>query len=664
MIPGRHQPDSKNLKMLVAEQPGLRWSLAGILLALFVGLAFRASFAPEKVTALVQQAAAKIHPDVQVIFENAYLSLSDGLFPELAVVIENVEMESLQPCWKQPLVKIDEIRLPLELTELVRGRVKLATVDVAHVEVLLRAPHAACASNPESPEPVNPESVKPSAPKATTFQTGALSSPIPEEIPDVQATRRNPVENVSIRSLHFQTEGAAWPEVDLRRVRLNSNSDRKELKAEGTIILPLESMAGASPQADFRLFYAPKAEQPSVNFELTGFWREGRFNFHSVTELPSQVTAASLSAQHLPLTEVVGLLRRQSVLERELNGRQAWLSFHASTEKPEKLDDKASLKIDDFKIEGDLGEIEARGFVLTRMNPLEAAPFNLALRGVRLEKLLQFLDVETHSSAIGDLGTFNGALNYRSSKSFELNGEHSGLQFIFSNRGTREMQTLSLISGRALFQNESWQIDLDRIRPLEGLFLGKVRVRADRAWKKVNLNVDMDELTLSPGVQRLMTNGGTMGRWSGEVDVGLVDGRVENLKGQVATSDMIIENLTIERGSLSLNTKADLHHMDIQGKRLHAQSPSPIVDAVKPFLGGSAGPYAAEQFHLFLESKTFDSLRWRLFPIRVNDVVLRSEGSWDPQGDLKGELQQDAGKIQRKWTIKGTRALPQFEEHK
>ena len=646
MIPGRPSPHRHEARISVAEQPGLTWSFLAIMLALFFGLAFRSTFSSEKISVLIQAAAKNIHPDLKVSFESAYLSLSDGLFPELAVVVENIDLSSANECWMQPKIKVDELRLPLELTELLRGRVRLATVDVGHVEVLFRSNYKSCARQPASES-------KPEVDSKSDSQSPATSRNL-----DVQVTRTHPVENVFIRSLHMEFSNNPSLQFEFNRWRIKTDAEQKHFESEGSFWLPLENSKGSSPRAELRLDF--QSDTNLLNVEMNGFWREGRFSLQSQTDLKTQKTNALVDADHLPLTQVLGLLEKQGLVQQEFNGRQAWVSAKLKTDGEQILNGQAHLKIEELKIEGDLGELEGKDIFLTNLSPMKAEPFTLSLNGVRLEKLFSFFDLAPPSPVLGDLGTFNGELKYQNFEEFGLAGEHSGLQFVFSNLGQREMQTMSLISGRAFFKKNHWEVDLDRIRPLEGLFLGRVKIRADKQWRSVNLNLDVDELSLSPAVQKLMSDGGSLGRIAGKVELDLESGKLENIHGQLSSSNLNIDNLSIGHAQAQLNTLESVFKLDVQAKKIELNRPSPLLETLSPFLPAQE-KLASDQLHFSISSKDLKELRWKLFPVRMSSVVLKSEGSWSKENRLSGELIRTEGSQERKWLIKGTREQPLFE---
>ncbi len=624
-------------------------------LSLFLGLAFRANFSPEKITTLIRIASRNIDPRLNVNFERAYLSLSDGLFPELSVVVENLTADSEQACWMRPLMKVDQVRLPLALGELIRGRVALATVDVGHFDLLLRSEMGTCAA----PATQSPAKAAVPAPSAAST-TGSATSVQEDPNLDVKVTRRNPVENISIRSIRIQGPTSNWTPVDLRRVHIQNQAEAKILTSTGTMTIPVGTWAGSAPHADFIFVYQGLPE-PHLEIKLNGNWREGRFLLDVATEIKSQKTTAILEAEHLPLTQILGLLKKQSVIERELNGRQAWLSLKAKTLQASVLGPETNVKIEDFKIEGDLGEVEAKEFQIMHMSPMEASPFTLALHGVRLEKLFSFLDLQNPSPILGDMGTFNGELTYRNSKDYELSGEHSGLQFIFSNRGGRELQTLSLVAGKAHFLNESWTVDLNQILPLDGLFLGHVKIKADQPWKHVDVETSMDELTLGPEVQKLMTGGGSLGRWNGELALSLEDGQVRRLNGKITVVDALIENLAIRKAAMDLSSKSGEVIVEINGQGLNLAEPSPLLETLKDFMPANSQDWKSDQLRLSVQSRSLENLSWRLAPVKVGPVVLASQGNWDGSGRLTGELTRTEKNQQQKWLIRGTRASPRMD---
>ncbi|MBX2996852.1 MAG: hypothetical protein KF681_18680 [Bdellovibrionaceae bacterium] len=644
-------PDPDDSRSLVAEQPGLVWTLVGVFTAVFVGLAFRATFAPEKITALVERAASQVHKDIKITFDRAYLSLSDGLFPELTVVVENVKATVDRPCEMSPQLSVDEVRLPLEMMELVRGRVRLATVEVGHGDLVLKDIPESCKRKPAS---------ELSEENTADLPSPQRNDPGTEEL-NVAAEKRNPVEHVLIRSIRVQSPNERFSGLELRRVRVNARPDTKTVNARGTLILPTESLAGDyGSSADFTLDYKG-SPQPELELRAQGTWREGLYRLKAKGDPATKKAEIDFAAEHLPLSPLVTLLHRESVVSSDLSGKQAWISFKMRTEGPVMVGPEMPAVIEGLKLEGDLGEVEADRIHLSQISPLKAQPFKMGLRGVRLEKLFSFLMIKPEAPILGELGSFNGLFSYVNDDDYEMVGEHSGLQFIFSNLGTRQVQTLSLIGGRAAFRKNEWSVVIDRIRPLEGLFLGGINLRADKEWKRVRAHLDIDEMSLHPDVQKLMTGGGSLGIWSGQLDGEVESGTVKQLRGQILVTDVMIENLAIARGTLHISSGPEALKFDFVGKRLHLSRPSPLVSAIQPFFSENFESGSSDQLKLQIESKDFKTLKWKMPAVKVGAVSLRSEGAWDDGGLLTGEVVRSQQGRETKWLIRGTRATPKFE---
>ena len=109
-------------KELVAEQPGLGVSLAGLALVLLFGFGLRFLCQSDRYLELVENATRQIDPRVQAHVGTVELSLADGMLPELAVVIKNIEAESSETCWMRPSLEVDEVKLPLDFFKLLQGQ--------------------------------------------------------------------------------------------------------------------------------------------------------------------------------------------------------------------------------------------------------------------------------------------------------------------------------------------------------------------------------------------------------------------------------------------------------------------------------------------------------------------------------------------------------------
>jgi hypothetical protein len=166
-------------------------------------------------------------------------------------------------------------------------------------------------------------------------------------------------------------------------------------------------------------------------------------------------------------------------------------------------------------------------------------------------------------------------------------------------------------------------------------------------------------------VQKLMTGGGSLGAWSGEIDGVLQSGTVQKLKGHLLVTDLVIENLEVARGNLNVTSGSlptDAFKFEFVGKRLKLRRPSPLLETLNPFIGTDEAAYESDQLRLHLESKDFQVLKWKMPAVKVGAASLRSDGGWNEKGELSGDIVRLQQGTETRWLLKGTRALPRYEQ--
>ena len=79
-------------KFLVVEQKGWRVVIVGLSLAFIFSLTFKAVFSPRRIQYEIERVLSGADPRISTLAEGAHLSLSDGLWPRLAIVIEKLKL--------------------------------------------------------------------------------------------------------------------------------------------------------------------------------------------------------------------------------------------------------------------------------------------------------------------------------------------------------------------------------------------------------------------------------------------------------------------------------------------------------------------------------------------------------------------------------------------
>ncbi|MEZ0392207.1 MAG: hypothetical protein ACAH59_08335 [Pseudobdellovibrionaceae bacterium] len=653
-------------KDLVAEQPGLGLSFMGLFLAFFIGLAIRASVSPDRVQVHLYEATQNIHKDLSIQFESAHVSFARGFWPDLAVVIENVKIESVNPCWFTPLAEINEIRLPLSLKHLFQGKILIHQVLADEVNLSLKTPFRQCPAQEGSASLVEPPS---SRSAASVEPTNSSQIPGPSQRAPVMGKfenvpRENPIDTVLISKLKIHYLPLAFTSFEIENFKAQLlDQDPRWIQLIGRLHLEGESSAReygayADLQVDLR-----EGESPSIETAIKGLWREGQYDLKAFLDQKTQNLTFEADLRHLPLSRIIPILKKYRYVESEFNGKRAWISGHMKAEGPVSNIAKSPLFISNVKMEGDLGEISSQQIEIQSFQPLRFKPIEFQIRGLNINELLVFLNRPHPSPALGHLGLFNGTANFTTPEQVHLRGDYSGLEFIFSNRGSRQIQTLSLVSGELELKKDQWNIQIDRVRPVEGIFEGKVKILADKSFKSMQIDALITELGLSPRIQTLMTGGGSLGALSGQLKAQLQSAQISELRGNLKWDQLFVEGVKFQRPKAQIQS---LNH-EIQMKLSAAQMEIFPQSAVAPIFQPLMGVSAENAFKLTAPTTTirtqkFQSLSWNQFQAQTASGALRSSGKWNEKAELSGEIQISEGSKKKFWEIHGTRNQPLLVE--
>ncbi len=656
---------SSSLSDFVSEQPGLGLSLIGLFLAFFMGLSIRAITAPERIHDLVQQATDSVHKDIQIHFNSASFSLSQGIFPDLSVVIEGVEIESEKSCWFTPLAEIHQIRLPLSLKHLLKGQILIHEVIADEINLSLRSELKPCSEiSPKAGRaPVGGLGLVDSNPRASTIESvkAKATQTVVSSLENVK--RENPIDHFQVGVLKIHYLPIAFTSAEI-------NNFNAELKNPAPKLIEMTGTLQASSPAQIKISYQ-EGEQASLKTLIEGQWREGDYKLLADLDLKSQSLRFESDVHHLPLSQVIPVLKKYRLMQSEFNGRQAWLSGHLQTSGPLDKILKNPTYLTDIKLEGDLGEVDLAKAEIKSWEPFEFDPFDFQIRGLNLKELLVFLNRPHPSPALGALGSFNGRAHFINPEHLSLKGDYSGLEFIFSNRGDRQIQTLSQVSGEISLNQKKWTVQIDRMKPADGIFEGQILMSAEKDFRDLEIQAQIQELTLSPAVQSLMTGGGSLGAIQGQIKTHLKQAEILELNGQIKSDRVVVEGLRLLKPKISLETRGQEIWMNLTSPALDLPQKSILFsDVLSPLLTQmaykvEAPPLPSESqislkdLSMQMQTWKFNSLSWSSLQARMGRQFLKSKGGWNSKAEMYGEISL-SGPPEDRWDIRGTRNQPKL----
>lgn len=643
---------SRSDKNLIAEQPGMTIFLIGFVLAFIIGYTAKSLLSPGRVRAQIEKAASHIHKDVSVSFGSAYFSLSDGILPEFAIVITQVKMESLKKCWGAPILEVDELRLPLSFAGLLNNRRPVRAIDANQVLLTLREDVSDCAN----------EGTK------TALSETKSSAPLVKIAPSHDGDRmRNDIDRLHIQKLEiisFKNPQLTSELLNFSVVVKSAEPRVIELRAKNYLLRDSQVgdyLSHANLFVEYR-----ESPEPTLQAHYFGNWREGHYSLIGNYNFADQMLAVELDLKHIPLSQMLNILRKYNVTHQDFNSKNIWISTKARMFSSIETLKQAPLEIKDFHLEGDLGEINAERVAVTSLEPFRYDPILVDIRRLDIAKLLFFIGQEAPAKVLGQMGFFSGSANIVSEKEISLRGEHRGLEFVFSNKGQRETQVIDHMLTELKLNNESWNAKLERIEPMAGVFVGDVELKADKYFRKLEIKTRIDEMSLAPQVQKLMTSGGNVGALSLNSQLHLDNGKIVFLKGTLGLAGMSVERVVFGKSKAILGWKDGAITLDTQMDSLALEKDSP-TGAVLTDLTESGwwknNRLEVESFSGQFHSSELKKLEWKNVKATIDrDSRFFTEGSWNPQGDLDGTVSLQDEKKRRKWLIGGSREVPQFTE--
>ncbi len=643
-------------KTLIAEQPGLAVLLGGLFLALALGGLFRSVFSPQRIKAALGTALAQARIDAQVKFSSATLSLSHRGLPRLSILIGNIVVDSKDPCLLGPNVTIDELELPISVSELIKGHFTVDHLRAGQVSVDLTMAPSQCGDWNKTAGPLL-DHPAPAAASPQIAAAPAAPGPVQKSI-SFQVTD---IKSLTVGQL--QIKYLPQKNLEMKVANLLVELKKREprvINVRGDLLFPKENF-GIDYLSAAQLFVELTPDHTSSFVE--GFLREGQYKWSVKYANAEGEVESDLQFKHIPLSQMYKIAKHRKSFDREFNMQQMWMSLNLRLKDKVANLKKARLNFSDLKLEGDLGDIESPQFYLEPLENPKVSPVDIQIKDLSVVKFFSFFGWAHPSPTLADLGHLTGQIHLESLKEILLLGEWRGLQMIFSNKGQREIQGIDSLKGYVKIKDEDVTGELSQVRMQDGSFKGSLVFNGNLGTQTGQLKALVDELVFKNEVQSLMTNQGNIGPLSGAVDVRYVKGSLKDFQGQLKCEDLTVEGVGMTNMQLNLETRDELHLLNLKAQSLNIPREAPVFEFLSPLSSHSDSSLLLKGFASQLNFKDFTALEWTGLQATLDrdKTKVVSSGGWNEHGDLHGELILKTQKQPVKWNIKGHREKPELE---
>lgn len=659
---------------LVTDQAGLKVVLIGLFLAFLLSFLFKGLTHPGRVQTLINKALVQIPSEIKITNEEAHVSLSDGVLPRFAIVVKNIRMESKNPCWMSPFVTIDELTLPLSVTSLLMGEVRLQKVVAQQLDVELREDLSQCNTTKNAKiESVQKVNTNPgvSLHPIVTSKSG-LQKPLAENSERGHDTIL-PAQDFFIHKILIKSLGKNSFEFRMSDFELSSperNLHRFEIKAK-TQMMKDESVGDYLSHSNISIEYKDFPYHEVVA-HLFGHWREGYYSLATLIRPEENTFTLSSEIKHIPLSLVLSQLSKLGFNHKNFNGKEVWVSLQTEAQGNVSQYKEAHGIIKNFKIEGPVGDFSFDEVVFQQLNPFKYDPFEIQIKKLDLSKLLKLLNQPT-SSMLGHLGEFSGVANWRGDHDLKLSGVLDNVEFIFGNKGRREIQKINQIETQVVYLNKNWDFDFSKLNFQGGSFLGDLHLKSDQYFKNISLKFRGDDVRFSPQVENLLTQSGALDPFQVQADFLIEDGRVKSLYGFLKGNSVLVENTKVSQWKINLETQPRTHEFvgKVSFDSLVSQKNSALLELIDPVLHSKTVSILDDEdkleiskMNVQLKSKTLKDLAWKVLSgtFKPMEIGLSSEGGWTVEGEVYGNLLFKTQKESNRWILSGDRKNIQIKK--
>ncbi|MFZ4403193.1 MAG: hypothetical protein ACOYOK_03750 [Pseudobdellovibrionaceae bacterium] len=662
-------------KHLVVEQPGLVLFFFTVLLAFFLGSVFKAIFSANQVREKIEQASKNVHKDVQFQFTEAFISLSDGFWPRFAVVVKDIKVLARNDCWMNPELSVDQLEMPLSIFALIRNRSPIESLQINEANLVFKSPWKECKTGDTLAPTTNPAQALDSSfkkPLSVTANSSASSSPkaIESEQAPVGSVADSRLKHLNIQKLtlrhQFYSEQQDVEFADIRVKVLEGQPLQLVLDAK-THLLKDNLVGDYLSHANLHLEYKTQPE-PVAQLHFFGHWREGHYSVVSNYNLLDQKLIVETEVKHIPLSQILELLQNFKIKIPNYNLKQMWASFRAKTEGFTNSN-QWPVSVSDFEIEGDIGELSIENLQLDSVQPLRYQPFTVKLNHLSLDHWIVISNQPSPAGYFGKMGALTGKARWVSENEIYFNGLHEGIEFVFSNRGQREIQSVEQIQCNIRRINDKITVRLSQFKLPQSNLDADVEINANADLDTMSINTQIRQWDFGDKIQKLLTGDGSIGSLQAKMNIQVQKGLLQKMEGYIKSSSVDVEGVVLQEPQWMILGGKDNMKVQFKATSLEVKPLSvafPLIEPLQKSIDqGADKNWKAYQLKSNVEVQSTQKIQWKNFSAVLGadkKSKFTSDGGWGEDGTLYGEVRiKGLGANKFNWQIVGRRDSPQLQ---
>jgi hypothetical protein len=423
----------------VIDQPGLRVLFFGLLISFVLGFTLRTQISSSRVEKTLQKAVKVLEKDFSIDFENAEMRLAKWGFPWPHLVIEKIRISPKKSVCQSSQIYIDELELPLSLKQILSSSQVIDFVRAQNVEIRLNEIDKC-------------------------FNTQNKKSVLLSESEKIVQSQANQIFN---QSNHWATR-SALNEIAIEQLKIISVKNIEQPVVLKQLKFSLKYDQSQLVQIDFKSrLYSFKDQRTNIYFlnadlsaqinpdldqnieatlQLKGKMLDGDLQIFSKLSSLSQKMSYEMSLKSVSL-KAFSPIMNQTQNEFPLDKWPLAISFYMLGETQKNGELKSFFKFKDISVFGENTSLESTGLDIELAHEKTfVKPFQMNLKQMDLSPLKKTLSEYFDFRSIENLGFITGLFKFEDSTHWSFVGPIEKTELIFSNRGSRELQTIDSIN--------------------------------------------------------------------------------------------------------------------------------------------------------------------------------------------------------------------------
>lgn len=477
---------------------GFALFVVGLILATFVGGAVRTLLGSERVHERIVLELRNRFPNQDIKIGATEVLLSRGIWPALGLKVYGIALKQ-EVCGRLSFqLDVPTAILPVNIWSLRSGRPRLGNIELEKGKIHFDYKPCPTAE-------VQPSTAQKSPAVKPTLPIIANLPPPPEWHPPRFEWKQwgRALDGVELNDFAVTYENNPTWKLQLRFAQLDfSHEFDGRASVEVQKSLPFGSLVHL---VEMEAHSDKSVLQWTVNSEF----KEGRVNWKGSWDTASHAAVSTVDVSQFPIKEVLTELFQMGLLEREVQMKATWVSCNAGWEGNLQHPHENPLKLQFCKLEGAYGGMQVEKAELFPLyGDLLKVPVEFRVQNLQVQPIVEALNRQVLPTVINKLGVWSGQFKYLNKNSWSLNGNLSGAEIVFSNQSVRGKQSIRLIHTMAEKVEGLVAAKVDQVEMNDGQFLGLVEFNLNDDWRSGTFRTNIQNLTLSPSIQALLTGGG------------------------------------------------------------------------------------------------------------------------------------------------------------